>query len=217
MLLACSSRSGVACLCSSTAAPKRRRIMGGDRRNALHGLPAQPEVPVAAAAASAGGGIDASPEEPAIPPPPSSSSSSSPFGWELDDDFSGLACDQGLMTIAGFGSLLSETSARSTFPHLKGFRQGRLRGWRRVFTHQVWRGSCLGGRRSCPASLPVPRPSASARRPTRLRPTNLRGWHPALRAVRGVLCARHCAARDARGVQPERGGAPGRRDCGVSV
>ncbi|KAI7843079.1 hypothetical protein COHA_003250 [Chlorella ohadii] len=40
------------------------------------------------------------------------------------------------MTIAGFGSLLSETSARSTFPELQNFRQGRLRGWRRVFAHQ---------------------------------------------------------------------------------
>lgn len=41
------------------------------------------------------------------------------------------------MTVAGFGSLLSETSARSTFPQLRNFRQGRLRGWRRVFAHQV--------------------------------------------------------------------------------
>jgi hypothetical protein len=58
-------------------------------------------------------------------------------GVELADDFAGLACGQGLMTIAGFGSLLSETSARSTFPELRSFRQGRLRGWRRVFAHQV--------------------------------------------------------------------------------
>ena len=57
--------------------------------------------------------------------------------YELPEDFSGLACDAGLMTIAGFGSLLSLTSARSTFPHLRDFRQGRLpRGWRRVFAHQ---------------------------------------------------------------------------------
>ena len=52
---------------------------------------------------------------------------------------------QGLMTVAGFGSLLSETSARSTFPQLRDFRQGRLRGWRRVFAHQV--GVGLAGRR----------------------------------------------------------------------
>lgn len=56
--------------------------------------------------------------------------------FELDDDFTGLACTEGLMTVAGFGSLLSETSARSTFPQLLNFRQGRLRGWRRVFAHQ---------------------------------------------------------------------------------
>ncbi|KAI3429602.1 hypothetical protein D9Q98_005688 [Chlorella vulgaris] len=56
--------------------------------------------------------------------------------FELADDFAGLVCGGGLMTIAGFGSLLSETSARSTFPELQNFRQGRLKGWRRVFTHQ---------------------------------------------------------------------------------
>lgn len=39
--------------------------------------------------------------EPAIPP-----------AFELSDDFDGLECSEGLMTIAGFGSLLSETSAR---------------------------------------------------------------------------------------------------------
>lgn len=40
-------------------------------------------------------------------------------GFTLRDDFAGLACEQSLMTIAGFGSLLSETSARGTFPDLQ--------------------------------------------------------------------------------------------------
>lgn len=35
--------------------------------------------------------------------------------------------------MAGFGSLLSERSARSTFPDLVNFRLARLRGYRRVF------------------------------------------------------------------------------------
>ncbi|GBF99319.1 hypothetical protein Rsub_12100 [Raphidocelis subcapitata] len=56
-------------------------------------------------------------------------------GEELDDSFSGLAGGDGLMTVAGFGSLLSERSARSTFPDLGNFRPARLRGWRRVFAH----------------------------------------------------------------------------------
>ena len=45
---------------------------------------------------------------------------------ELDEEFTGLADEQGLMTIAGFGSLLSETSARSTFPHLLNFRVAKV-------------------------------------------------------------------------------------------
>lgn len=56
-------------------------------------------------------------------------------GQELDDDFTGLAGPDGLMTVAGFGSLLSERSARTTFPNLQNFRPGRLLGWRRVFAH----------------------------------------------------------------------------------
>ncbi len=39
------------------------------------------------------------------------------------------------MTVAGFGSLLSQKSARSTFPDLANFRLARVRGWRRVFSH----------------------------------------------------------------------------------
>ncbi|KAG2452732.1 hypothetical protein HYH02_002962 [Chlamydomonas schloesseri] len=54
---------------------------------------------------------------------------------ELNDEFTGLADANGLMTIAGFGSLLSERSARYTFPNLVNFRAGQLHGWRRVFAH----------------------------------------------------------------------------------
>ncbi|KAG2427811.1 hypothetical protein HXX76_012135 [Chlamydomonas incerta] len=54
---------------------------------------------------------------------------------ELDDEFTGLADSDGLMTIAGFGSLLSERSARYTFPNLVNFRAGQVHGWRRVFAH----------------------------------------------------------------------------------
>eukprot|EP00198_Chlamydomonas_reinhardtii_P011224 XP_001700561.1 predicted protein [Chlamydomonas reinhardtii] len=39
------------------------------------------------------------------------------------------------MTVAGFGSLLSERSARFTFPNLVNFRAGQIHGWRRVFAH----------------------------------------------------------------------------------
>ncbi len=37
--------------------------------------------------------------------------------------------------ILGLGSLLSERSARSTFPQLESFRLGRVEGFRRVFAH----------------------------------------------------------------------------------
>lgn len=39
------------------------------------------------------------------------------------------------ITILGFGSLLSERSARTTFPSLKNFRLGRISNYRRVFGH----------------------------------------------------------------------------------
>jgi hypothetical protein len=39
------------------------------------------------------------------------------------------------ITILGFGSLLSETSARTTFPDLQDFRLGRVKNYRRVFGH----------------------------------------------------------------------------------
>lgn len=38
-------------------------------------------------------------------------------------------------TIVGFGSLLSERSARGTCPNLTNFRVVRVNGWRRVFQH----------------------------------------------------------------------------------
>lgn len=41
----------------------------------------------------------------------------------------------GQTTILGIGSLLSEASARTTFPDLENFRLVRIRGWRRVFAH----------------------------------------------------------------------------------
>ncbi|KAH8044938.1 hypothetical protein JL720_16882 [Aureococcus anophagefferens] len=41
----------------------------------------------------------------------------------------------GRTTILGFGSLLSEQSARLTFPDLDEFRLVRVRGYRRVFGH----------------------------------------------------------------------------------
>ncbi|KAG2491756.1 hypothetical protein HYH03_009917 [Edaphochlamys debaryana] len=57
------------------------------------------------------------------------------YEGELDEAFSGLTGPDGLMTVAGFGSLLSERSARFTFPDLINFRPGRVHGWRRVFAH----------------------------------------------------------------------------------
>ncbi|KAF8041633.1 hypothetical protein BT93_A0279 [Corymbia citriodora subsp. variegata] len=56
---------------------------------------------------------------------------------ELDDepDFEKLLTPGGRISICGFGSLLSERSARSTFPDLVDFRVARLDGFRRVFAH----------------------------------------------------------------------------------
>lgn len=56
---------------------------------------------------------------------------------ELNDaaDFDSIASADGYFSIAGFGSLLSERSARSTFPNLQNFRVAVLRGFRRVFAH----------------------------------------------------------------------------------
>eukprot|EP00873_Tetraselmis_striata_P011088 jgi/Tetstr1/431352/TSEL_021043.t1 len=56
-------------------------------------------------------------------------------GQEVDDAFTGLPDAEGWMLVAGFGSLLSERSSRLTFPGLRNFRTGRIKGWRRVFAH----------------------------------------------------------------------------------
>ncbi|CAN0855642.1 hypothetical protein LINGRAHAP2_LOCUS6283 [Linum grandiflorum] len=62
---------------------------------------------------------------------------SQPDFTELSDesDFDQIATPSGLISICGFGSLLSERSARSTFPNLMNFRVARLNGFRRVFAH----------------------------------------------------------------------------------
>ncbi|CAM8981906.1 unnamed protein product [Rhodiola kirilowii] len=56
---------------------------------------------------------------------------------ELNDesDFHKIVSADGLVSICGFGSLLSEKSARSTFPDLINFRVARLNGFRRVYAH----------------------------------------------------------------------------------
>ncbi|KAF7813524.1 Butirosin biosynthesis [Senna tora] len=51
-----------------------------------------------------------------------------------ESDFEAIASRDGYISICGFGSLLSEKSARSTFPDLINFRIARLTGFRRVFT-----------------------------------------------------------------------------------
>lgn len=43
--------------------------------------------------------------------------------------------EAGMVSVVGFGSLISEKSARYTFPDLKNFRLGRIRNYRRVFAH----------------------------------------------------------------------------------
>ncbi|XP_054806934.1 uncharacterized protein LOC129309389 [Prosopis cineraria] len=52
-----------------------------------------------------------------------------------ESDFETLLSPDGYLSICGFGSLLSERSARSTFPDLVNFRVARLNGFRRVFAH----------------------------------------------------------------------------------
>ncbi|KAE8076821.1 hypothetical protein FH972_015446 [Carpinus fangiana] len=52
-----------------------------------------------------------------------------------ESDFETIVSPDGLISICGFGSLLSERSARSTFPDLIDFRVARLNGFRRVFAH----------------------------------------------------------------------------------
>ncbi|KAG9459501.1 hypothetical protein H6P81_004009 [Aristolochia fimbriata] len=50
-------------------------------------------------------------------------------------DFETILSPDGFVSICGFGSLLSERSARSTFPDLRNFRVAKLYGFRRVFGH----------------------------------------------------------------------------------
>ncbi|WCJ23425.1 hypothetical protein M5689_005451 [Euphorbia peplus] len=66
-----------------------------------------------------------------------SSARPQPESIELRDesDFISLLSPSGLISICGFGSLLSERSARSTFPDLENFRVAKLNGFRRVFAH----------------------------------------------------------------------------------
>ncbi|ESW10943.1 hypothetical protein PHAVU_009G251800 [Phaseolus vulgaris] len=63
--------------------------------------------------------------------------SSSPIPTELSEesDFESLLSPDGYISICGFGSLLSERSARSTFPDLANFRTAQLKSFRRVFAH----------------------------------------------------------------------------------
>uniref|UniRef100_A0A1J3E1K1 Uncharacterized protein n=1 Tax=Noccaea caerulescens TaxID=107243 RepID=A0A1J3E1K1_NOCCA len=52
-----------------------------------------------------------------------------------ESDFDKLLSSENRISITGFGSLLSERSARSTFPDLEDFRIAKLEGFRRVFAH----------------------------------------------------------------------------------
>ncbi|XP_048320978.2 uncharacterized protein LOC107433258 [Ziziphus jujuba] len=56
---------------------------------------------------------------------------------ELNDesDFETVVSADSRFSVCGFGSLLSERSARSTFPDLVNFRLARLNGFRRIFAH----------------------------------------------------------------------------------
>ncbi|KAJ4722104.1 Butirosin biosynthesis [Melia azedarach] len=64
-------------------------------------------------------------------------SADSPEPIQLNDesDFEQIISPDGLVSICGFASLLSEHSARTTFPDLVNFRVARLRGFRRVFAN----------------------------------------------------------------------------------
>ncbi|CAN6878339.1 unnamed protein product [Brassica oleracea] len=54
-----------------------------------------------------------------------------------ESDFEKLISSENRISITGFGSLLSERSARSTFPDLENFRVANLQGFRRVFAHSA--------------------------------------------------------------------------------
>ncbi|EPS58264.1 hypothetical protein M569_16552, partial [Genlisea aurea] len=58
-----------------------------------------------------------------------------PFELKDESDFDRIMSPDGMISICGFGSLLSEKSARSTFPDLINFRAAKLSGFRRVFAH----------------------------------------------------------------------------------
>ncbi|KAJ6313687.1 hypothetical protein OIU77_015051 [Salix suchowensis] len=60
-----------------------------------------------------------------------------PIELREDSDFRNYLSspDSNIISVCGFGSLLSERSARSTFPDLLNFRVARLNGFRRVFAH----------------------------------------------------------------------------------
>ncbi|CAI8590149.1 unnamed protein product [Vicia faba] len=67
----------------------------------------------------------------------SAMSSSPTIFTELSDEshFDSLLSPDDHISICGFGSLLSERSARSTFPNLLNFRIAKLNHFRRVFAH----------------------------------------------------------------------------------
>ncbi|CAL2226877.1 unnamed protein product [Prunus armeniaca] len=69
----------------------------------------------------------------------SSSPAAQPPPKELDEesDFETILSPDGYISICGFGSLLSERSARSTFPDLINFRVAWLNGFRRVYAHMA--------------------------------------------------------------------------------
>lgn len=69
----------------------------------------------------------------------SCSPATQPQPIELNDEseFETILSPDGYISICGFGSLLSERSARSTFPDLINFRVARLNGFRRVFAHMA--------------------------------------------------------------------------------
>ncbi|CAH9136754.1 unnamed protein product [Cuscuta epithymum] len=67
--------------------------------------------------------------------PSGDSSITPPFELTTETDFDRIVSSDGLVSICGFGSLLSERSARSTFPGLISFRVAKLSGFRRVFAH----------------------------------------------------------------------------------
>jgi hypothetical protein len=74
-----------------------------------------------------------------MPPPPIPPSPIPPHGAELDDALTQLDDGSGWFTVCGFGSLLSERSARATLPDLRNFRKTRIKpggfAYRRVFAH----------------------------------------------------------------------------------